>query len=541
MNVETASDARVQWALGAAGYTVGLLVAGVLVGTRPLAALAQLVIGLTPGSLATLSIELLGKWSQPALLAGIVGGFVVAGGLLRVAVGRLPASLRDDRLGAGLLAVATLVGVALAGGSAFGAVLVTLIAVGPVVSARWLLIAGESPDRRSFLRRAGVAGVALSGVGAGAAVVSDVGREERTGVEPGASIDQVTSETKTAATAMQEKTEGTTTPTVTPGSTSTASEMTTDNAKGVPVTVTERETDEPFGFDFEGMPPAITPVADHYVVDKQVNDPTLSADEWALTVGLGDATTGEVTFSLTDLVGHPDRVDQVTTMACISNPVGGPLISTVRWRGVPLNALLSEIQVADGATDVITEAADGYSEAIPLSVVRERDDIMIAYGMNGETLPEGHGFPARLLIPGRYGMKMTKWITGVGASTSDEVGYWTQRGWTETAEVKTLSAIRAAQRRGDRIALGGLAFAGNRGIDRVEVSLDAGDTWNEATLDDPASPYTRHRWRYETQRSVGSVQAIVRATDGTGSVQTRERTNPHPSGATGWHRAAFDL
>ena len=537
MNIETPSSDATRWAVGAGVYVAGLFVAGALVGARPLAALAQLVIGLTPGSLATLSIELLGKASQPVLLASVAVGLVVVVGLAGRELDRLPARLRDERLGIAVLVAGTLVAFLLVGGPT-AALLGTVIAVGPVVSTRWLWLAERTTGRRSFLRRLGIAGVAVSGAGAGAALLG--GRSEPTaGVQPGESFDNVTSQTTTAA--MTAKTAGTTTPTVTPGATAADEEMSGSNAKSQPVTVTERDTDEPFGFDFEGMAPALTPVTDHYVVDKQVNDPDISADEWSLGVGLGDATTGEATFSLTDLVGHPDRVDQITTMACISNPVGGPLISTVRWRGVPLNSLLSEVTVSDDATDVVTEAADGYSEAIPIDVVRERDDILLAYGMNGQTLPKANGFPARLLIPGRYGMKMTKWITGLGASTSDEVGYWTQRGWTEQAVVKTLSSIRAAQRRGDRVALGGIAFAGNRGIERVEVSLDGGDTWNEARLAERLSPYARRRWLYETRRDPGRIDAVVRATDATGETQTDERTNPHPSGATGWHQAGFDL
>ncbi|MFB6177439.1 MAG: molybdopterin-binding protein, partial [Halobaculum sp.] len=115
------------------------------------------------------------------------------------------------------------------------------------------------------------------------------------------------------------------------------------------------------------------------------------------------------------------------------------------------------------------------------------------------------------------------------------------RGWSESAPVQTLSAIRAAQRRGDRVGFGGIAFAGTRGIQRVELSLDGGETWNEATLEEPLSPNARRRWRYVTESVDGTVEAVVRATDGTGTVQTKDRSRPHPNGATGWHRTTIDL
>ena len=542
-----AGRASGRWAVGGLVYTLGLVLAGAVSGVRPLAAVAQAIVTITPGSVATAIIETLGKNAQPLLVVGVgivlVVGSVVAGRVRS----KLPAAVRDRRIGAGWFLFLTLAGFVLAGGGLLQAVLGTALATLPIFLGRWLLVARRDGDRRAFLRRAGVAGVALAGVGGAAATVNRLGAESTTGPQPGESLAEVGSDTDTATAAEREKTQtGRTEPntaTVTPGSTGTESEagMLDSAAKQVPVTVSESDSDEPFGFEFEGMPAALTPVADHYVVDKQLDDPDLTADEWQLTVGVGDATEGSASFSLSDLVGHPDARQQVVTMVCVSNPVAGPLTSTMRWRGVPLNSLLSEVGVTDDAVDVVTEAADGYSEALPVEVVQARDDIMLVYGMNGQTLPEQHGFPARLLIPGRYGMKMTKWVTGLGAVARDFDGYWGERGWSEEAPVQTLSAIRAAQRRGDRVGIGGIAFAGTRGIKRVEVSLDGGETWTEATLEDPLSPTARRRWRYVTESVDGPVEAVVRATDGTGTVQTDDRSRPHPNGATGWHRTTIDL
>lgn len=536
-----------RWAVGGAVYALGLGLAGAVLGVRPLAAVAQAIVTVTPGSVATATIETLGKNAQPLLVVGVGIGLVGSSVAAERVLQKLPDSIRDDLLGAIGFALVTFVGFALAGGGFAQSLVGTALATAPVLLGRWLLVARHADDRREFLRRAGVAGVALAGVGGAAATVSRLGTESTTGPQPGESLAEVGSDTDTATAAEREKTQtGRTEPntaTVTPGSTGTESEagMLDSAAKQVPVTVSESDSDDPFGFEFDGMPAALTPVGDHYVVDKQLDDPDLTVGDWQLTVGIGDATERSTSFSLSDLVGHPDARQQVVTMVCVSNPVAGPLTSTMRWRGVPLNSLLSEVGVTDEAVDVVTEAADNYSEALPVEEVQARDDIMLVYGMNGQTLPEQHGFPARLLIPGRYGMKMTKWVTGLGAVARDFDGYWGERGWSEEAPVQTLSAIRAAQRRGDRVGIGGIAFAGTRGLQRVEVSLDGGETWNEATLEDPLSPTARQRWRYVTESTDGTVEAVVRATDGTGTVQTKDRSRPHPNGATGWHRPTIDL
>jgi DMSO/TMAO reductase YedYZ molybdopterin-dependent catalytic subunit len=574
----------VRWAVGGAVYAVGVAVAGLLVGVRPLAAVAQALVEVTPGVVATAAIETLGAGAQPLLVVGVALALVACGAVAgrfwtRISA-LLPERFRDERVGAGVLVTTTAIAFALVGDDVPAVVVGTGLATLPVLGGRWLLGARRAGDRRAFLRRAGVAGVTLAGFGGGALAVGRLGGDSDAPV-PGQAFDSAG--TATAAEAQREKTEtgrtvpntatasaggntadGTTpaetptatpgateTPTVTPGATETDDEgdggMLDGAARQVPVTVTDRETDEPFGFAFEGMPPALTPVADHYVVDKQLDDPDIDADDWQLTVGLGDATDGSASYSLPDLVGHPETVREIVTLVCISNPVAGPLISTMRWRGVPLRVLLEEVGVTDDAVDVVMRAADGYTEALPWEIVREREDILLVYGMNGQTLPRKHGFPARILVPGRYGMKMAKWVDGLGAVQRDYEGYWHERGWDEEAPVQTLSAVRAVQRRGDRVAFGGIAFAGTRGIERVELSLDGGETWQEATLEEPLAENARRRWRYVADSSNERVSpgervdVVVRATDGTGTVQTDEYSTPHPNGATGWHQPTVEL
>ncbi|MFB6135182.1 MAG: molybdopterin-dependent oxidoreductase, partial [Halobacteriaceae archaeon] len=365
--------------------------------------------------------------------------------------------------------------------------------------------------RRSFLRRASVAGGAALAAGAlGSAAAGVLPRGEGGGSE-GASrpLDRKTTTGRTVAA---------TTPA--PGNESGTDADAGDDGGG-------------FGFDFGAMPARVGDIEDHYVVDKNATDPTVDTDSWTLDVG-GDV---EEPYSLAheDLLDHDAAVDEVVTTSCISNPVGGYLVSTVEWTGVPLTALLEEAGVRADAYDIVTHAADGYTESIPVEVA-DRDDILVAFGASGETLPVAHGFPARLLVPGRYGMKSTKWLTRIEASTRDHRGFWEQRGWSEEAVVNTFSYVRAAEVGSERTAVGGVAYAGTRGIRRVEVSVDGGETWQEAELEDPPGEHAWRRWRYVFDTPTGdSFETVVRAVDGTGARQTSERTSPHPDGSTGWH------
>ncbi|MFC7195644.1 molybdopterin-dependent oxidoreductase [Halosimplex aquaticum] len=304
--------------------------------------------------------------------------------------------------------------------------------------------------------------------------------------------------------------------------------------------VSVADTNADFGYEFTGMPAAVGSADDHYVVDKAVSNPNVDAGRWSLSVRGAVAEPFELDLSA--LLTHAAARDMTVTTACISNVVGGDLISTAEWRAVPVRALLAEAGVADGAVDVVTRAADGYTEAIPWEVVRDREDVVLAVGMDGRTLPKAHGFPARLLIPGRYGMKSTKWVEAIEVSTGDHEGYWEARGWVEEAVVNTLSSVRAVQRRGDRVAVGGVAYAGRRGIDRVEVSLDGGDSWADAALEDPPSTHAWRRFRLVAESpDSGPKDVVVRATDGEGNRQTREETGPHPGGSTGWHGVTVSL
>jgi DMSO/TMAO reductase YedYZ molybdopterin-dependent catalytic subunit len=295
-----------------------------------------------------------------------------------------------------------------------------------------------------------------------------------------------------------------------------------------------------------GPTPALTPVDSFYVVQKNFFSPTVDGSTWRLRVdGLVNNPTD---WTLDTLRALPAQTDY-RTLECISNdvPSGGSLIGNQHWTGVRLTDLLDKAGVQPAASFILWQAADGYTESLPLDVARGTD-VWIAYEMNGAPLTTDHGFPARVLIPGRFGMKQPKWLTRIQLADHDEQGYWEQRGWDEQAFVRNMSRIDSPSygstvQAGNPLAVTGVAYSGNRGIARVELSPDDGATWMDAALDDatkaPLGPLTWVRWRADVTlpaAAAGStVRFVVRATSADGQVQDGNVTAPLPSGSTGWH------
>ena len=164
---------------------------------------------------------------------------------------------------------------------------------------------------------------------------------------------------------------------------------------------------------------------------------------------------------------------------------------------------------------------------------------MLGYDWADEPLTDPHGFPLRIHIPDRYGMKQPKWITKIEALDHDVDGYWVVRSWDKEAIVRATSVIDTVatsnvftQDGQDYIPVGGIAWAGARSISKVEVSVDDGD-WVEAELRDPLSKKTWVIWRYDWLFEAGSHTFAVRCYDGNGVMQITENNPEHPSGATG--------
>lgn len=292
---------------------------------------------------------------------------------------------------------------------------------------------------------------------------------------------------------------------------------------------------------FPGMT-GITSTADFYVVTKNgVGDPDLDAARWRLQVG----GARPYVLSYDDLRRLP-AIEGPRTLECISNIVGGPLISTAVFRGVPLRDLLEPAGLAGGVREISFTSADGYTESVGLEQALDPRTI-VAYAMNGGPLPRSHGFPARLLMSGRYGMKNPKWLTAIVPVAEPFFGYWELRGWNKAALVHTMSRLDFPQE-SDRVPAGkpfpsrGVAYAGSRGVSKVEVSFDGGRSWQGTQLrrilpKDDWMPFT-FVW---TPSSPGTYPTVVRATDGDGRPQDPADRDSFPNGSTGYHRVAISV
>lgn len=306
-------------------------------------------------------------------------------------------------------------------------------------------------------------------------------------------------------------------------------------ASALPVPSLAGLLDRVFGHSEPKATKPITPNDEFYVTSYR-SPPTIRVGEWSLSV------TGLVAWPMVltyeQLVDRP-TVSQIVTLECVGNTVAGEFISTAEWEGISLRSLLEEVGVHANAYDVIFRAADGFSDSIRLDRAMA-GDVLIAHRMNGVPLPQGHGFPARIIVPGHYGMKSVQWLTEIEIVDHDYKGYYQQKGWSEDAIVKTMSRIdvpgHGTTIRGLRHTVQGLAFAGRRGIRLVEISIDGGGHWTGATLEPSSSPYAWNFWSYDWMvPAPGRYTILVRATDGLGKIQTSQEQDPAPDGATGLH------
>ncbi|APU12548.1 molybdopterin-dependent oxidoreductase [Actinoalloteichus fjordicus] len=299
----------------------------------------------------------------------------------------------------------------------------------------------------------------------------------------------------------------------------------------------------PAGADFAkvGTPTFITPNEDFYRIDTALRVPRIRVEDWSLRIhGMVDR---ELTLTFDDLRSRP-LVEKTITMVCVSNEIGGDLISTANFIGVPLRDVLEEAGVQSGAEQLFSTSSDGWTAGTPIDVLLESDrNALLAIGMNGEPLPAEHGFPVRMVVPGLYGfVSATKWLVDAEVTTFDRPAYWEQRGWAREAPIKTQSRIDRPRPFDEvptgRLTAAGIAWAQHTGIDRVEVRLDGG-AWQEALLSTEVNDQTWRMWRIELDVPSGSRRIECRATDRNGQTQPEERVNPVPDGATGWHSVLF--
>jgi DMSO/TMAO reductase YedYZ molybdopterin-dependent catalytic subunit len=280
-----------------------------------------------------------------------------------------------------------------------------------------------------------------------------------------------------------------------------------------------------------------TPANTFYRVDTALTVPRIDPSSWRLKIH--GMVGKEATLSLDDLLKRP-LIERDITLNCVSNEVGGPYIGTARWLGVPLGPLLRELGIDPRADQIVARSTEGMTIGTPVTTALDGRDTMLVVGMNGAPLPLEHGFPVRMLTPGLYGYAgACKWLDEIEVTRFDRFdAYWVKRGWARVGTVRTASRIDRpkpfARLSAGETTVAGVAWAQRRGIKQVEVSIDDGP-WQRADLLPVPSVDTWVQWRYTWRPGKGPHSIRVRATDGTGAVQTEARATPFPSGSTGWH------
>lgn len=466
----------------------------------PPLALAELLIRSTPGDIATFFIEELDKWAIRSLAIGMTIAFVALGGLLAWLGSRLA------RWGTGVA------------GAAF-AVILFAAAFG----------ANVDPSSLAALAVAAIGGTTyvavlswlLSSVSSAVAAEADLPRRKVLASAVSAAFGLALGGTLLGRL---------------------LDSPATSEAQLNPELVAAKVPNRPAFPKVAGLSPEVTSAADHYVVDINLTKPVVDPASWTLTVdGLVDQPL-ELGFD--ELQSRFGLVEEYSVLTCISNKVGGPLIGNSKWTGVRLRDVLAEAGLQDGTQDLLLTAADGYTVTIRPEIATGAT-ALLAIAQNGEPLTVDHGAPCRLRVPQLYGMMNCKWLERIEAIDADESGYWAQRGWTDIAIIKTQSRIDTidpAPAAGATSFLAGVAWAGDRGISRVEVSTDGGKSWNETLLRRPISALSWSQWAYQwTPEQSGRTPIAVRATDGTGEVQTADLAKPHPAGATGYHQAEVEV
>jgi DMSO/TMAO reductase YedYZ molybdopterin-dependent catalytic subunit len=472
--------------------------------------LAQRLLRLVPGPVAVFFIDLLGHWALRLFAVGFTVGSVLAGGAAAVLVARAGSTGRGRAawLAGGLLGLVALAGYRAQPGAP------SLLVYGVVVA---------------------VAAAAYASVLGGA-----LGRLERDPVPaPAAGLGRTRRELLRAAVgAAGLLATGLAVRRLTGGIGDAGGRPLARPAGASPVRPAPAPAagDDPAIWAIAGLTPEVTSNRLHYTVDESIIDPNVDSGSWRLRV---EGLVGRpLTLGYDELLAMP-AIEQYVTLQCISNLVGGDLVGTAKWTGVPLHRVLERAGgVGPGAVRVVFHAVGGYSDSLPVAKAMEPTTV-VAYGMNDRSLPRAHGFPARVVAPGIYGMKNVKWLERIEVVDYDYRGYWQRSdGWDNVAEIKTASRIDVPRELTSLEAAGvvaGLAWAGDRGIRRVEVSLDGGASWVPATLRRELARAAWRQWRLPLPPGIRGRRTLkVRAVDGRGALQTATDAPPHPSGASGY-------
>jgi DMSO/TMAO reductase YedYZ molybdopterin-dependent catalytic subunit len=514
---------------GAVGVCVGYLISGLTarpIGS-PVVAVAQLMIDLSPPPLKNFAIREFGSHDKLvlqigvlvvlAVLAAFIGvlaqrnratgltGIAIFAGIGLVAAGTRPTATAVDLL-------PTLIGSAAA-----ALVMIALTSAGGLVvgpgrpagapdgetappgagQPRTASLRVSEPARRQFM--------AYSAVAAGAAAVSYVG---------GRLLTESANVTK-------------------------AEKSLNLPAAAIPVRPLPRGVD----LHVPGLEPFITPNASFYRVDTAIVLPQIPPSSWHLRIH--GMVSRELTLTFDELIRRP-LIEDYITLCCVSNPVGGPYIGNAKWLGASLGSLLREAGIRAGADQLFCTSFDGFTSGTPVQTAMDGRDALLAVAMNGQPLPTAHGFPVRTVVPGLYGyVSACKWITDIEVTTyAANHAYWSVRGWSQQAPIKTECRIDVPSQRqavkAGSATIAGVAWAQHKGIDAVEVRVDGGP-WRQATLGAVPGIDTWRQWSASWQATPGLHRIEARATDATGYTQTALSAPTEPNGATGYPIATVNV
>ncbi|TFC05899.1 oxidoreductase [Cryobacterium adonitolivorans] len=499
-----------------AGFGLAELAAGLIApGASPVLVVGALLIDLAPAWVKELVISLFGTGDKVALLVFIALVAAVLAALAGILEYRRPPFGRFVIVAAGLVALAA--ALTRAGASPFDAVPPVLAMVVAALVLTMLtnrLRAGRAPAAAASVTPAAAARAALdrrrflayTGVSAGVGVLAAIG-----------------------------------------GQLLTAGSRAADAARALftlpPAAVPGAPVPAGASFEIDGLTPIITPNAEFYRIDTALSVPRIDPSAWTLKItGLVE---NEVEIDFAELLALPLE-ESTTTLACVSNYVGGDLIGNAVWLGYPIRELLARARPLAEADMVLSRSQDGWTASTPLEALTDDRNSILAVGMNGDPLPLEHGYPVRMVVPGLYGyVSATKWVTELVVTRfGQETAYWSTRGWSEKGPVKLSSRVDVPRENATvaagTVTVAGVAWSQHVGISAVDVQVDGGN-WNAATLADAISVDTWRQWRWDWPATGGSHTLRVRATDANGLVQTSKLADVAPDGATGLHEISVSV
>lgn len=294
----------------------------------------------------------------------------------------------------------------------------------------------------------------------------------------------------------------------------------------------------------ENPTPFITPVNDFFRIDTAFGGaPQVDASTWSLRIhGMVDSP---VTLGLGDIADMP-QVEHIITLGCVSNEVGGDLIGTAKWGGVMLADVLARAGIKEGAEQLVSTSADGWTCGTPMAAVTDGRPAMLVTHMNGEPLTAAHGYPVRMVVPGLFGyVSATKWLTTLELTTWDAFdAYWVGRGWAKQGPMIASSRIDYP-RKGARIPagesiIGGSAWAPRSGVRSVDIQVDD-DAWQPMTIVPGTTGDAWVQWKGSWTATPGAHTLKVRVTNNDGIVQDGRPRPVEPSGATGLHSIRVEV